>query len=97
MQYFRLHNVHFGNINGLTVDMTGYIPFDPKSVDMMTHPCAMYEFTLSNNQSDSVQAAIAFKIKMPAVPIAIIDSGFISNSSSLQMAILGTMSDGTEH
>ncbi len=92
---FPLHNVHFGEVNGITVDMTAYVPYDPKSTDMMTHPCAMFEFTLSNNQNDSAQAAIAFKIKMPVVPVAIIDSGFTSYSSSLQLSLLGTMNDET--
>ncbi|RPI07133.1 MAG: T9SS C-terminal target domain-containing protein [Ignavibacteriae bacterium] len=90
---FPAHMVHFGDINGLTVDMTGYIPFDPRSVDMMTHPCALYEFTVRNNQSDSVQAAVAFQMRTDAGPTAIPDSGFSSSSSSLQLAMIGVINN----
>ena len=91
---FPLHYVNFGDTNEISVEMKAYIPFNPKSVSMMMHPAAMYEFTVTNSGNDAAEAALAFQIETSAVPSAIADSGFISNSSAIQVCLIGKVVNG---
>jgi hypothetical protein len=92
---FPLHAVNFGSTNGVSATMSAYVPFDPSSVSMMCHPCAMFEFTVTNSASDDVVAAVALKLSTLAIPAAVPDSGFVSSHPTLQVCALGTSTDGT--
>jgi hypothetical protein len=92
---FPLHTVNFGSTNGVSVMMSAYVPFDPPSIAMMCHPCAMFEFTIKNISSDDAVAAVALKMPMVTVPLSVADSGFVSSHPSLQLCALGTSTDGT--
>ena len=91
---FPKHYVNFGETNNISVEMTSYLPFAPKSVSMMCHPCALYEFSVTNNSESNAVAAVGFSINMSAVPSAIIDSGFESHSSTLEFCLIGTIENG---
>jgi uncharacterized protein (DUF608 family) len=92
---FPKHYVNFGSTNNISVEMTSYIPFEPKSVSMMCHPCALYEFSITNSSESNAIAAVGFEINTPAVASAIIDSGFESHSSSLEFCLIGAFKDGS--
>jgi len=92
---FPVHFVNFGNWNDVTVTLTAYLPFDPQSVQVMSHPCAMFEFTFTNLQNTAVSAAVAFQLNTPAVPVAISDSGWVANTSSRQLCLLGSFVGGS--
>jgi uncharacterized protein (DUF608 family) len=91
---FPKHYVDFGETNNISIKMTAYIPYAPESIEMMCHPCAMYEFTLSNNGDENVLSSIAFKIKTPSIPNAIANSGFEANSSTMQLCLIVSAVEG---
>jgi hypothetical protein len=92
---FPLHRVNFGDLNGVSIQLTAYLPFVPSSISLMCHPGAMFEFTLENSGSDRVTAALAFQIETDVVPNAIADSGFVANGTSLQLCLIGAFPDGS--
>ncbi len=92
---FPLHRVNFGEWNDVSVEMTAYMPYDPDSLSMMCHPSAMFEFTVENLENDSVTVALAFQINTPVAPVAIPDTGFEANGSSLELCLIGDFPDGT--
>jgi uncharacterized protein (DUF608 family) len=87
---FPRHYVNFGEWNGVSVEMTAYLPYAPGSINLMCHPAALYEFTVSNTLSSNAMVSVAFKITTPVVPLAITDSGFVANSANLELCLLGT-------
>ena len=94
---FPLHRVNFGELNDVAVSMTAYLPYDPQSVPMMCHPCAMFEFTLENLQGDGVTAAVAFQINTPVTPVFVADmgTGLVANDTSLELCLLVNLPDGS--
>jgi len=92
---FPLHWVNFGEWNGVSVNMTAYIPFDPPSVPTMCHPCAMFEFNLHNLNNDTVNASVAYQISTLDVPVAIADTGFWGVDQNLELCLIGRIKDGT--
>ncbi len=91
---FPLHRVNFGELNAISISMTAYLPFSPKSIPDMCHPAAMFEFSVNNSMSDSAAISIAFQISMPDIPSAITDTGLIASSSSLQLCLIGSFAGG---
>lgn len=53
------HNVDFGEINGIQISLKGYSPLDNVNYDNMSLPYALYEFTLTNNNSTEANASVA--------------------------------------
>ncbi|MEJ2568330.1 MAG: GH116 family glycosyl hydrolase, partial [candidate division WOR-3 bacterium] len=92
---FPLHWVNFGELNDVSVEMTAYMPYYPDSVPMMLHPCAMFEFEVENLESDSATVALAFQIETPVAPVAIPDTGFTANDTSLELCLSGIFPEGT--
>ncbi len=92
---FPLHWVNFGELNDVTIEMIAYMPYYPDSVPMMLHPCAMFEFTIRNLESSEVTVALAFQVSTPVTPVAITDTGFTANGTSLELCLLGDFPDGT--
>jgi hypothetical protein len=92
---FPLHRVNFGEWNNASIEMTAYMPYDPDSIPMMCRPSAMFEFRVENLESDSVTVALAFQISTPVTPIAITDTGFVANDTSLELCLVGAFPDGT--
>jgi len=92
---FPLHWVNFGELNDVSVEMTAYMPYNPDSVPMMLHPCAMFEFTIENLENSEVTIGLAFQIGTPVTPVAITDTGFTANGTSLELCLVGDFPDGT--
>ncbi len=92
---FPLHWVNFGELNDVAVELTAYMPYYPDSVPMMCHPCAMFEFEIENLESSEVTVALAFQISTPVTPVAITDTGFTANHTSLELCLVGDFPDGT--
>jgi len=93
---FPLHRVNFGELNDVSTTMTAYMPYDPDSVSMMLHPCAMFEFTIENLESSAVECALAFQINTPVIPTALEDTGFVAdNGTLLELCLVGDFPDGT--
>jgi hypothetical protein len=92
---FPLHWVNFGEWNNVAVTLTAYMPYYPDSVPMMCHPSAMFEFRVENLENDSVTIALAFQVSTPDTPIAITDTGFVANGTSLEICLIGDFPDGT--
>jgi uncharacterized protein (DUF608 family) len=88
---FPLHRVNFGEINGVSISMTVYLPFDPQSISSMCHPSAMFEFSLRNTEDDTVTVALAFQIPTQAIPAALPDTGFADLVSGRQLCLLGSI------
>ena len=86
---FPLHWVNFGEWNDVSVEMTAYMPYEPGSVPDMCHPCALFEFSLSNLQNSAVTAAVAFQITTPAIPVEVTGRGFWAAASNLELCLLG--------
>lgn len=55
-----IHNVNFGNINGIQVDMTAFSPLDTKDHELMCLPYTFYEITVENQNSINADVAFAF-------------------------------------
>jgi len=92
---FPLHWVDFGDLNDVAVELTAYMPYYPDSVPMMCHPCAMFEFEIENLESSEVTVALAFQISTPVTPVAITDTGFTANGTSLELSLCGDFPSGT--
>ena len=92
---FPLHWVNFGEWNDVSVEMTAYMPYCPDSISMMCSPSAMFEFEIENLESGEATVALAFQIEMPDTPVAITDTGFTANGTSLGLCLAGNFSDGT--
>jgi len=92
---FPLHWVNFGELNDASVEMTAYMPYYPDSVPMMCHPSAMFEFEIENLESSEATVALAFQIETPVTPVAITDTGFVANGTSLELSLCGDFPDGT--
>ncbi len=91
---FPLHWVNFGELNDVAVELTAYMPYYPDSVSMMVHPCAMFEFEIENLETSAVECALAFQISTPVTPVAITDTGFTANGTSLELCLVGDFPDG---
>ena len=92
---FPLHWVNFGELNDVSLEMTVYMPYVPDSVPLMLHPAAIFEFTIENLESSVVECALAFQIETPVTPVAITDTGFTANGTSLELCLIGSFPDGT--
>lgn len=91
---FPLHWVNFGELNDVSVELTAYMPYYPDSIPMMCHPSAMFEFTVENLESSECTVALALQIETPVTPVAITDTGFTANGTSLELCLLGEFPDG---
>lgn len=56
-----LHQVNFGNVGDIQINMTGFSAVDNKDYDRMSLPYAFYEFTLKNTGKTEANAAIALQ------------------------------------
>ena len=92
---FPLHWVNFGELNDVSVELTAYMPYYPDSIPMMCHPSAMFEFTVENLESSECTIGLAFQIEAPVTPVAITDTGFTANGTSLELCLVGDFPDGT--
>jgi hypothetical protein len=83
---------YFGDTNGVSVTMTAASPFYRDSAQKMTYPLAFYQFTLYNNQTTPVEAAIAFQSNTAAAPTLVNGKGFAAGGGT-ERAIFAKSND----
>ncbi len=90
---FPIHKANYGDINNVSVSMTGFCPWDTENFSRMTLPYTFYEFTLSNTQNTPVDVAVALMIKFEANPIFVKGKGLKDDSGIHMKAIFAKSSD----
>ena len=59
---FPCHFANFGTINGVSIRLTAFAPFNLANADQMSYPYALYEISMTNSQATSVDVAAALQI-----------------------------------
>jgi len=83
---------NFGTINDVIVTMIAVSPFNREDMKKTTYPLACYQFTLWNNQTTSVDVAMAFGTNTTQSPTIIDGKGF-ATSGGIERAIFAKSSD----
>ena len=58
---YPVHYANFGTINGVSVTLTAFTPWDLAHVDLMCYPYAFFQVDLKNTTTGSIDAAVAFQ------------------------------------
>lgn len=85
-----LHNVNFGDINGIQINMTAFSPLDTGNHDFMCLPYAFYEISVENQSFSDATIACAFQWDLVSENIQYINGkGYTGD----KWAIFATSSD----
>jgi len=90
---FPIQKANFGAIDGVSVRLIGSCPWEVLDSNKLNWPCVMYEFSVTNNQASSVDAAVGFKLTTGNNPTLVLNKGFKDETNLHQKAIYAKSSD----
>jgi uncharacterized protein (DUF608 family) len=66
---YPVHYANFGTINGVSVTLTAFTPWEVSKVDLMCYPYAFFQIELKNTAAESIEAAVAFQTQFTSATI----------------------------
>jgi len=83
------HFANLGTINGISLVLTAFSPFDLANVPLMCFPYAFYQVKMTNTGATAAEASVAFQTQPASTPVLVSGKG-LRTASGVQRAIYAT-------
>jgi uncharacterized protein (DUF608 family) len=84
---YPIQTANFGTINGVSVALTAFSPWNLANVDFMCYPYAFFQITVKNTGTNAVDAAVAFQADLSAATTFESGKGIKNDDGTLKRAI----------
>ncbi len=78
---------NFGTINGVSVSLTAFSPINLSDVGLMCYPYAFYQIQVTNTNTTSSDAAVAFQGQLTAATTSVPGKGIRNDDGTLKRAM----------
>jgi Predicted bile acid beta-glucosidase len=92
---YPVHYANFGTINGVSVMLSAFSPVNLTNVDLMCFPYALYQISVTNTGTASVDVAVAMQAGLTAATALASGKGIRNDDGALKRAVYASSDDPT--
>ena len=90
---YPLQQANFGTINGVSIKLSAFMPWDLSHVNRMCYPYAFYQITITNTTSASIDVSVALQASLTTATTFVSGKGIKNDDGVFKRAVYAASDD----